>query len=189
MTAAGQDVAGRDATVTLVTPIRPYKRWLNVIRFMLSEHIPGLTGLGELATVHFTRWSVVRTFPYNGEPQVRERLEHPYLFWESDYNGLLEPYIEAFVRIIWRQIDQTWDTSYGFPGSTSVTKLTTYIKAVQLPHVYYYTAYPGATVRMILSSLEVAKEHRFLLEAERTATAEEFAVIYRGFLRRRQGDL
>jgi hypothetical protein len=183
------EAAGRDATVTLTTPIRPLLRWVNVVLFAVSERLPSVTGLGAVETVHFTRWSIVTRPPYDGASQACRRLRRPYLLWESDYNGLLEPYVESFVRKIGRQIQVTWGTTHAFPGTRSVQELLDYITAFQLPRAHYYTAYPGATVRMVLSGLEVAKEHRYLAEAAQTASPEEFAVVYRGFLRRCQGHL
>jgi hypothetical protein len=42
---------------------------------------------------------------------------------------------------------------------------------------------------MVLSALAVAREQRFLSDAACSASPAEFAVLYRGFLARRQGDL
>nr|BFE71963.1 hypothetical protein GCM10020092_052640 [Actinoplanes digitatis] len=123
------------------------------------------------------------------KPQVRERLGHPYLFWETAFSGATEPYIESFVYLIQKSIKRAWGTSFGFPGVRSVTKVREYIENLAYPAAHAYSAYPEASVRMVLSALRIQREQEFLVDAARTATAEEFAVVYRGFLERRQGDL
>ena len=87
------------------------------------------------------------------------------------------------------KVRRIWRRSYGFPGSGSVTALAGYIGSLAVPGAYGWSAYPEATVRTVLSALDVAREHRYLARAARTAGPEEFAVLYRGFLARRQGDL
>jgi hypothetical protein len=183
------DADGRARAITLLTPIRPFGTLYSRLMFGLASLFPATMGIDRLSSVYFTRWSILTALPYNGPPQVPEALAHPVLVWESTYDGLTEPYIEAFTYVIGRQIDRTWATSYGFPGTRTITDLKQYIGNLRLPGAYYFAAYPTATVRMVMSALAVAREHRFLREAARTCTPEEFAVAYRGFLTRRQGDL
>jgi hypothetical protein len=187
---AAGDVNGRARAITLVTSLRPLGRVVNPLLFAAQRIIPKTLGIRELGSIYFTRWSIVRTIPYNGAPQVREHLAPPILVWETDFNGLVEPYIETFTHVIPRQIRAAWGRSYGFPGTRSVTALQTYIETLKIPNAYNYTAYPEATVRMVLSALAVAREHRFLLEcSECHVDPLDFASAYRGFLIRRQGDL
>jgi hypothetical protein len=183
------DTAGRARAVTLLSPIRPFGTLYTRLMFGLARLFPAATGIARLSSIYFTRWSIVTRIPYNGPPQVPEGLAHPYLVWESTYNGGAEPYVEAFTYVIGRQIDRTWATAYGWPGVGSIAGLRRYIDAFRVSGAYYFSAYPTATVRMVLSALAVAREDRFLREAARDAGPEEFAVVYRGFLARRQGDL
>jgi hypothetical protein len=175
--------------ITLLTPIRPFRTpWLRLL-FRVTRWFPGLMGLRPLKSVYCTRWSIMTALPYNGPPQVPERPGRPYLLWDSTYAGGTETYIEAFVAAIAPQIERTWGGCYWFPGTGSITKLTEYIYRFRCPGSYCWSAYPSATVRMVLSALAVAREQRFLADAARSTSAAEFAVTYRGFLARRQGDL
>jgi hypothetical protein len=183
------DTAGRAGMITVLTAVRPFGAlWLRVL-FALTGRFPGLTGLGPLKSVHFLRWTVVPRLPYNGRPQVRERLPHRLLLWETVYSAPTEPYVETFVHAVGDKVRTIWCTSYGFPGTGSVTALAGYIGGLAIRGAYCWAAYPKVTVRTVLSALEVAKEHRYLAEAAATAGPDEFAVLYRGFLARREGDL
>ncbi len=183
------DTAGRAGMITVLTAVEPLGAlWLRVL-FALTRRIPALTGLGPLRSVHFIRWTVVPRLPYNGRPQVRERLPHRLLLWETVYSAPTEPYVETFVHAVGDKVRKIWRTSYGFPGTGSVTALAGYIGELGIPGAHSWSAHREATVRTVLSALEVAKEHRYLARAARTTSPEEFAVLYRGFLARREGDL
>jgi hypothetical protein len=183
------DAADRPRGITVISEIRPFRYPFNRLTFALARLWPATMGIDKVSLLYFARWSVLRSIPYNGPPQVRERLRHPLLIFEDYYNGLTDPYIEAFARVLRLQILFTWGTSYGYTGTRSVVRFTRQIKKLLYPGSYDYSAYPTATVRMIKSALAVAREHRYLREAARTSSPEDFAVVYRGFLTRRQEDL
>jgi hypothetical protein len=183
------DAVGRTGMITVLTALKPLgASWLRVL-FALTRRLPGLTGLGPLESVHFIRWSVVGSLPYDGPPQVRERLPHRLLLWETVYSAPTEPYVETFVYGVGDKVRKIWCTSHGFPGTRSVTGLAGYIGELSVAGAHCWSAHPAATVRTILSALDVAREHRYLVRAARTTGPAEFAVVYRGFLARRQGDL
>jgi hypothetical protein len=185
------DSCGRARAITLYSPIRPFGTLWTRLMFAGASLFPHTTGVDKLSSVYFLRWTILTEIPYNGPPQVPEGPAHPVLLWESTYTGLAEPYIEAFTYVIAPQINRTWKGTYGWPGARTISELKQYIGQLRVPGAYYFSAYPTATVRMVRSALEVAREHRFLRDAARNrhTTPEEFAVVYRGFLTRRQEDL
>ena len=181
----------RHRTITLVTRMRPGTPIYNRVLFVGSSLFPRLIGIGKLGTVHTTRWSVLTRIPYNGPPQVRARPHRPVLLWESDYTGLTEPYISAFVRVLPLQIGLTWRTSYGFPGTRAITPLSAYIARSAVEPSYAWAACPDASEGMVTSGLAVAREHALLraAAADQALSDSAFRAVYRGFLRRRQADL
>ena len=183
------DTAGRAGMITVLTALKPLGALPLRLLFALTDRFPRLTGLGPLKSVAFIRWTVVPRLPHNGPPQVRERLPHRLLLWETVYSAPTEPYVETFVHAVGDKVRRIWRTSHGFPGTGSVTALAGYIGELAVPGAHSWSAHPEATVRTVLSALDVAREHRHLEQAARTTGPEEFAVLYRGFLARRQGDL
>ena len=179
----------RTRMITVITPIRPLGSVVLRLGFLVTRFFPKVTGIGPLRSLYATRWSLLTRLPQNGPPQARERPERPYLVWESVYSAEMEPYIESFVAAVGKQINFTWYSSYGFPGTASVTRLRAYVEQWAWPGACSYSAYPDESARMVLSALAVAKEHSFLVEAARDSSPERFGALYRGFLRRRQGDL
>jgi hypothetical protein len=186
---------GQTRMITLITPVRPGGSWWLRFLFAVTRPFPALLRIGPMKVVHFTHWSLLRSIPYNGAPQLRERIRPPLLLWSSVYNGEVDPYIEAFVATVKPQIRATWGTSYDFPGVTSVTDLSDYIEAASWRGSYAYSAYPDATVRTILSAMTIKKEHAFLRKQAEAAAddgpdaATAFTKVYEGFLQRCQGEL
>ncbi len=181
-------VPGRTQTLTVVTPLVVTGVTRLRLEFAVSRLLPRLLGITPLRSVYATRWSVV-TAAVDAESGEPRPLRPPCLFWETTFSAAMEPYIESFLVAIGRQIGRTWGSSVGFPGVGSVTRLTGYLAAHTRPAASSWSAYPDASVRMVLSALEIAREHDFLVAAAATCSPEEFAVVYDGFLRRRQGDL
>ena len=191
MTAPDPTPAGRasNSAITLITPLKGHGPLLLRPQFVLTRWFPQLKGLEAFRSVFFSSWSIVTGFPFNGPPQVKEEPSEPWLLWEVAYSAEVDPYIESFVRGIPANIGRLWGTSYAFPGTDSVAELSRYIASLSWDIGHLYWAYPHATVRTILASLEVAKEHAYLVEVAATGTAEEFARAYDGFLRRRGDQL
>ena len=188
-TAPAADVLGRARALSVLTSLRWYGPVLLRLRFALTRLIPGLVRISDLRSVYFTRWTILRSIPYNGPPQSPERATSPSLLWESAFSAPMDPYIESFVQAIGGQIQALWSSSRGFPGTTSVADLRDYIEDNSTPGAYWYSAYPTASVRMVLAALEIQREHAFLQTAARDSSPGEFENAYHGFLTRQQGNL
>ena len=72
--------------------------------------------LAQLSFIHFARWTLVRRVPYNRPPQPARRLHYAHLFFESNFNGGWEEYIDAFSYVLGFGMWCAWGSSYGFPG-------------------------------------------------------------------------
>lgn len=142
------------------------------VRFRFVAKCPKyLRKLKDLRFIHFGRWIKVgsRQFPAPaGEPEV---LKHNYLFFHSNYNGSWNSYFGSFVEAISMGIDLLWGASIGYPGATSLTPVKTYAWSNTYPTDYYYSAYPGASVRDIGAAFVVSDELQRFLDKNPDAAA------------------
>ena len=60
---------------------------------------------------------MIQRFPDGGGG---ERLHYAYLFFESNFNGTWDQYIDAFSEVVPFRMKAIWGTSYGFPGPIPV---------------------------------------------------------------------
>ena len=92
------NVEGKATAITVVTPVRHGGRFLLALVFWVGRHVTStLEKLHALSFIHYARWAVIRRFPDGGRG---ERLGHTYLFFESNFNGTWDQYIDAFSEVV-----------------------------------------------------------------------------------------
>ena len=192
VTAPGPTAAdGRATAITVVTPIRTGATPLVRLVLFAGKHVSLLNrALGQLSFIHYARWTVVTGLPWNGAPQNRERLLYDYLFFETNFNGTWDEYIDAFSEVVPDRMRAIWGTSFGFPGPRPVGPFKAYIHANDLPIAHYYAAYPQASTKMVLAALRVRDALRAFLDGPAaTAPPAEFRRAYGALLTSVQSDL
>jgi hypothetical protein len=177
------NVHGRMTALTLFTPIR--RQWLPVLRtaMWLGKWAPfAQRHILQFNFIHFVRWIVIRDFPYNGPPQEREALNYAYLFFESNFDGPWEDYIDAFAYCIPKDIRFVWGRGVNFPGPPPAEPLKRWIAANSMEGGTYYSAYPHASTRMVKGALAVREGFRRLVAESAGLAPEEFERRYELFL-------
>jgi hypothetical protein len=186
VTATGTDARNVDGQAIAITVFSTIKWWGRVflpVLFVVTRRFPKLTAtLRQLSFIHFARWAIIRRIPYNGPPQRKGRLRYAHMYFESNFNGGWEEYIDAFSHILTRGMTAFWGSSYGFPKPLPTAPFKTYIQANETEADHYYSAYPDATSTMIQRALELdAKLTPLKRNAERM-DPDAFASAYQAFL-------
>jgi hypothetical protein len=181
---------GRFICLTLFTPIR--RQWLPFLSLGMwaAKWLP-LTGKHVLQFnfIQFVRWTIVRDLPYNGPPQPRERLNYPYLLFESNFDGPWQHYIDAFAYCIPLDIRVVWGRGPHFPGPPPAEPLKRWIARNSMEGGSYYYAYPWATTRMVKSAVRVRARFEQLVAESTDMNAVDFKARYEQFLTECQNDL
>jgi len=139
---------------------------------------PGSLGtLRQLSFIHAARWSVVRRLPANGaRPEVT--LRYPHLYFESNFNGGWEEYIDAFSYVLTTGMWGFWGSSYGFPGALPTGPFKQYIRDNSYTAGHYYSAYPDATATTVLAALDIAPKINALRVRARAMSDADFAAAW-----------
>jgi hypothetical protein len=174
---------GRILCLTLFTPIRP--QWLAFLT--ASFHLGKRASFSnehvlQFNFIHFVRWTIVNGFPYNGPPQQKEELRYSYLFFESNFDGPWQHYIDAFAYCIPFDINYVWGRGFAFPGPPPSEPLKRWIAANSMEGGSYYCAYPEASTRMVKSAVAVKDALESFVAGSRTLDAEAFKTRYEEFL-------
>jgi hypothetical protein len=178
------NVEGRATAITVLTPVKPAGRFLLPVVFWIGRNVTWtLKKLQMLSFIHFARWIVIPRFPGG------EKLHYRYLFFESNFNGLWDQYIDAFSEVVPSRMKGIWGTSYGFPGPIPVEPFKRYIRANEYLANHYWSAYPGATTSEIIAAKRVAAELDDLRRRADELDPEQFKAAYGLMLARLQGDL
>ena len=194
ITATGTEPRNNDGqaiAITVFSTIRPLRNLLAPIPgrvflpvlFGLTRRLPDLTKeLRQLSFIHFARWTVISRLPYNGPPQKKGRLRYQHMYFESNFNGGWEEYIDAFSHILAQGMTAFWGTSYGFPKPLPTAPFKQYIQSNETEADHYYSAYPDATSTMIQCALELDTRLTKLKQDAKRMDPDAFTVAYRTFL-------
>lgn len=145
--AEDRNVAGQTTAITTLSVVRWWGRlWLPVL-FALTRRFPALTAkLRELSFISFARWCLISELPFNGAPQ--KPLPRPLLFFESNFNGAWDEYIEAFSDRLATGMRAFWGSSEGFPGALPVGPFKAYIRGNETMADHFYAAYDATSTQV-----------------------------------------
>jgi hypothetical protein len=168
-------------------------RWWGLLElplFMLYIRLRGnsLNTLKQLSFIHAARWSILRRLPGNGD-QPDRKLRFGHLYFESNFNGGWEEYIDAFSYVLTTGMWAFWGSSYGFPKALPPSPFKQYIHRNEYTASHYYSAYPTATATTVLSALELAPKVQALRARAPSMSAEEFSTAWRRLINEEQSCL
>jgi hypothetical protein len=181
------NVEGRSTAITVLSPYKPAGRLLLPIVFWIGRNVAAtLKKLQMLSFIHYARWVVVKRFP---DGAGGEKLNYPYLMFESNFNGSWDQYIDAFSEVVPERMKGIWGTSYGFPGPIPVEPFKDYIRANEYVANHYYNAYPGSTTTEIVSAAAVSAAVDELRARAPSLDPAAFKTAYEDMLTSIQRDL
>jgi hypothetical protein len=175
---------GRMTGLTLFTPVRP--QWLAVakIAFWLGKWVPlAQKHILQFNFIHFVRWTHVGKLPDG------QKLNYSYLFFESNFDGPWQHYIDAFAYCIPKDIRLVWGRGIDFPSPPPAEPLKAWIAHNSMEGGTYYCAYPQASTRMVKGALDVRERLEALRAGAAKMTPEQFEEAYRAFLSDMQAHL
>jgi len=176
-------VAGRMTGLTLFTPVRRRWHWFLWTGLKVTRHLPFMgRHILQFNFIKFVRWTVV--------PHLDgERLKQPYLFFESNFDGPWQHYIDAFAYVIPLDIRVTWGRGPGFPHPPPAEPLKAWIAMNSMEGGTYYCAHAEASTREIKNALAVRERFDALRRDADRLPPEEFKAAWERFLTDAQAHL
>jgi hypothetical protein len=155
-------------------------KWL---KWLMRQKEPA-RAVKRLSFISFGRWAVIGRVPASAEKGRAERLPHPYIVFQSNFNGQSHEYFEAFALGLKWRMRGLWRGAYGVPDPSDLGGFADYVHNHWQPVAHYYSAYPQASTKMVLSALALRREFEsFAARAERAAP-EQFAQEFQSFVER-----
>jgi len=107
-----------------------------------------------IPTVHFAQWVLLDS--------------RNYLFF-SNYDNSWTTYLDDFGEVLAAGLQKVWGQGAGNPGIKDLSRFKEYARTTMVPHAFWYSAYPGLTVRQVWNNRELRR-------AVSRATGEEAMV-------------
>lgn len=170
---------GRLFCLTLFTPIR--RQWVPVLAagLWIAKWVPmAQRHILQFNFIHFVRWTIVRELPHSGPPSERDRLNYAYLFFESNFDGPWQHYIDAFAYCIPFDIGFVWGRGPAFPSPPPAEPLKKWIAMNSMEGGTYYCAYPNESTRMVMSAVAVEEALNDFVAASAGLGPDEFKLRY-----------
>ncbi|GAA1467731.1 hypothetical protein [Microbacterium thalassium] len=180
--ARGGNVAGRMTALTLFTPIRRQWTWALRLGFAIVPYLPVRRHIIQFNFIKFVRWVIV-------DDLDGEKLHYPYLFFESNFDGPWQHYIDAFAYVIPADIRFVWGRGPGFPGPPPAEPLKAWIAHNSMEGGTYYCAHEDLSTRQIQHALSVTDAFEKLQRDARGMSPAEFGQAWRSFLTDQQSHL
>jgi hypothetical protein len=169
--------------LTLFTPVRRQWLWFLRIGLVVTRHLPFMARhILQFNFIKFVRWTVV-------DGLDGERLHYPYLFFESNFDGPWQHYIDAFAYVIPLDIRVTWGRGPGFPAPPPAEPLKAWIARNSTEGGTYYCAHADASTREIKNALAVRERFDELRAAADRLGPEAFKAEWERFLTDAQAHL
>ena len=167
------NVHGRMTGLTLFTPIRPQFVWFMRLALPITRHLPFMARhILQFNFIKFVRWTVVSRLD-------GERLNYSYLFFESNFDGPWQHYIDAFAYVIPLDIRVTWGRGPGFPAPPPAEPLKAWIAHNSMEGGTYYCAHATQSTRQVNHAIGVRERFARL---NRDLPADEFKAEWERFL-------
>jgi hypothetical protein len=161
---------GKVIALTTLSPVRRERRALLDRRLAIVSRFPPLgRPLAELAFIHYARWAVLEAVPAPDGSGARRPLESSYLLFESNYNGSLGDYLNAFTDVLPYRLARLWGTCREFEETVQNADgaegrvlapwaFRRYVSRNELTVLHFHAAYPDATMIDVRQALAVAEE-------------------------------
>ncbi|GEM_PF-398891 len=115
--------------------------------------------LDGISTIHFIRWVIFDITTKMGQKKS-------YLYFESNYNGSWDSYINDFVSYARFAMNLVWGNCIDFPtgGCQDIEWFKQHIRKHQFPAQVFYSAYPEITVQNITTNFQLCDIVRHFLQ-------------------------
>ena len=149
-----RNASGQAYALTVLTPI------LDGHVQPLTEHLEALpegdaSPLARVPGTHLARWVVIDQVKYQGHGQRhRDALAASRLLFTSNFDGDLDPYLEALRTCLGEDADGVWSHCRGYPGHRDRDAFARWLRAHALEAVLFFAAYGDQTLEQVRSNLD-----------------------------------
>jgi hypothetical protein len=176
-----RNTSGQAYGLTVLTPI------LEGHESRLAQLLDGLASgasspLARVPGTHFARWVVIGDVVLEEPDQTRDHLALARLLFTSNFDGPVEPYLDALRIGLGEDADAIWGHCSAYPGHGDRAAFVRYMRMHQIESALFFAAYGERTVTDVQRSLAARRSViDFALRAQGLDAAELQAAFREAF--------
>jgi hypothetical protein len=189
------NVTGQAYGLTVLSPIRTdlvgYVSRARILRgYLAGLPVGAESPFARVPMMHFARWVVLDTLPFEGYPSTDDMLASAYLLFVCEFDGDLPEMLNMLASSIGDVVSDVYAHCVDFPGTHSLRAFQMYMTSCQIDTTFLYSSYPNDSVDDVLKALLLQRElgtwladNQGLLHAQvaGSADAAELQVAFRTF--------
>lgn len=106
-----------------------------------------------LDQLHFSRLQIFDDLLYQGGKQKRDQLKSKYVVFTANFDGELDPFLDALAERMPAEADSWWGHCVGYPGASDRAGFKRYMRHNQIRTDLFAAAYPTTTVAEVRAAL------------------------------------
>jgi hypothetical protein len=135
--------------------------------------------LARLGTVHTSRLQIFDHLVHQGPKQKPDRLGSHYLVFTAAFDGELEPFLDALLRLMPAEAHSWWRHCVGYPGVAEPAAFKAWIRHNQRHTSLFVVDAPGESVAGTLEALALRERVIDFAVASQGLDAEELQRRFR----------
>jgi hypothetical protein len=139
------NVSGQAYALTVLTPIE-HGREEPLTAYLDALGDGDASPLARVPGTHLARWVVIGQVKHQDGQRRRDALKAPRLLFTSNFDGDLDPYLEALRTGLAGDADAIWGNCTGYPGHQDAAGFSAWIRHHQIEASLFFGAYGDQTV-------------------------------------------
>jgi hypothetical protein len=179
--------AGQAYGLTILSPIRAGVdpsgvSHVEAVRRALAE-LPLGPGspFTRVSATHLTRLVVIDDVPFEWVPAKEDHLRSAYLLFTSNFDGALDPYLEAMRLTMADAIDRIWGRCVAFPGTQDAAAFRDYMHKCQVETTFFFGAYPEYPTEKVRRALDASRRLADFVVSHQQSNDDQLLQDFRRF--------
>lgn len=140
-----RNVSGQAYALTVLTPIE-HGREEALTAYLDALGDGDASPLARVPGTHLARWVVIGQVKQQEGQRRRDALKAPRLLFTSNFDGELNPYLEALRTGLAGDADAIWGHCTGYPGHQDAAGFSAWLRRHQIEAALFFGAYGDQTV-------------------------------------------
>ena len=182
------NISGNTYGLTILCPIKSWLTHNPAPEQLLREYIDSMPNgsaspFTRVQSTHFARLSIIDNVVFEGATAREDHLRSQYLWFNSNFDGDLESYLDDMFLQMPTEIEEIWKHCVAFPGlEKGRDEWKRYMIRCQIKTTFFFAAVNDMTVEEMLRALMLQREFSSFAARNQGVPAAELQQNFKAFM-------